>query len=341
MAEQDPKNQSNSGDESGATGAQNPAGEETPSIPIPPPVAAATPSIPIPPPATAATPSIPIPPPVSPTSKGVFGLGIYLIVVLLLSVYLLSLMIRGEDPSKTIGNMRTECCGANDEGCPPPPTPTTSPVPITTPAANGNTNANFNSAPAGTSQNTNSINTNTANGNNNSNKADKPAANTNGNTAVKPNSNTLAQDIPEVQIPPYMCVARFGRMSADGFLFFVVLFAGMLGATVRGIFSFVRHLGIKDFSFSWTWFYILLPFSGAPVSLFLYFVIRGGFYGSPIGKGLVLNLAAFVAISALAGLFAENAMEKLRQVAEVLLAKVPDKTGNQAPPKPPPPAAKS
>jgi hypothetical protein len=288
MAERDPENPSDSADKIGTAGAQNPAGGETPSIPIPPPVAAATPSIPIPPPAAAATPSIPIPPPVSPGSKGVVGLGIYLILVLLLSVYLLSLMIGGEDPSKTIGSMRTECCGANDEGCPPTPTP--SPIPAAAPAASGNTNPNLNSALAVTNQNTNPINTSTANGNNNSNQAGKPAANVNGNTPVKINSNTLTQDIPEIQIPPYMCVARFGRISADGYLFFVVLFAGMLGATVRGIFSFVRHLGIKDFSFSWTWFYILLPFSGAPVSLFLYFVIRGGFYGSPIGKALVLNL---------------------------------------------------
>jgi hypothetical protein len=340
MAEQDPKNPSNSADESGATGAQNPAEGETPSIPIPPPATAATPSIPIPPPVTAATPSIPIPPPISPVSKGVVGLGVYLILVLLLSVYLLSLMIRGEDPSKTIGEMRKECCGPNNEGC-PTPTPAPSPVPTAAPAAGVNTNSNSNLTAAGTNQNTNTVDTNTPNGNRNSNKPGNAEASTNGNTPVKPNSNTLAQDIPEVQIPPYMCVAHFGRMSADGYLFFVVLFAGMLGATVRGIFSFTRHLGIKDFSFSWTWFYILLPFSGAPVSLFLYFVIRGGFYGSPIGKGLVLNLAAFVALGALAGLFSENAMEKLRQVAEVLLTKVPDKTSNPPPPKPPPPAAKS
>ncbi len=102
----------------------------------------------------------------------------------------------------------------------------------------------------------------------------------------------------------------------------------MVGAVTRGIFSFVRHHGVKDFSFSWTWFYLFLPFSGAVVSLFLYFIIRGGFYGSPVGKGLVLNFFAFVALSTLSGLFAENAMEKLRQVAEVLLSKVPPKVEN-------------
>lgn len=276
-------------------------------------------------------------PPVSPTDWRVILLGIYLALTLLGSVYLLAIMAMAEPPEKTVGEMRVNCCGENNEYC-STPTPTPSPTPANT---NTNTADNSNTANDNTAaRNTDQANSNTANNtaanqtaNGNSNRQTNTAqnrANSNANqaSARNANSDSFRQDIPEAVIPPVVCVKYFNRLSADGFLFLIVLFAGMVGAVTRGIFSFVRHHGVRDFSFSWTWFYIFLPFSGPVVSLFLYFILRGGFYGSPVGKGLILNFFAFVAISTLAGLFAENAMEKLRQVAEVLLAKVPAKVEN-------------
>ncbi len=73
---------------------------------------------------------------------------------------------------------------------------------------------------------------------------------------------------------------------------------------------------------------ITLPFSGAALSLVIYFVIRGGFYGGSFGKGLVLNLFSFAALAALTGLFTDQAMEKLKQVAVTLLAEAPPKVEN-------------
>ncbi len=64
------------------------------------------------------------------------------------------------------------------------------------------------------------------------------------------------------------------------------------------------------------------------MSLVIYFVIRGGFYGSSFGKGVVLNLFSFTALGTLTGLFTDNAMEKLKQVAKMLLADVPPKVEN-------------
>ena len=66
--------------------------------------------------------------------------------------------------------------------------------------------------------------------------------------------------------------------------------------------------------------YIMLPFVGATLGLILYLVIRGGFFStqatvqqtSPFG---------FMALAALAGLFSEQAVLKLKEVAETLLKK--------------------
>lgn len=272
-------------------------------------------------------------PTVSPSDWRVILLGVYLALTLLISVYLLAVLAMALPPDKTIGDLRIKCCGVDDKSCPPTPTPTATPA--TTPADNTNT-ASGNTAAA----NTNQVNSNTATNpstNQTPNGNLKPAENNpvnqsnskvNKNPTANSNSEGFKQEIIEPTVPAIVCAEYFNRLSADGYLFLIVLFAGMVGAVTRGIFSFVRHHGVKDFSFSWTWFYLFLPFSGAVVSLFLYFIIRGGFYGSPVGKSLVLNLFAFVALGTLSGLFAENAMEKLREVAEVLLAKVPQKVEN-------------
>ncbi|HQU84759.1 MAG TPA: hypothetical protein PKY59_16590 [Pyrinomonadaceae bacterium] len=278
---------------------------------------------------------------ISPVGFGVILLGVYLIAVLLLSVYLLGITIMAEPPEKTFGTLRENCCGKDNAGCPPiaeavnPPANTSS-TNAATNSVNVNSvapNTNTANANAANSNGVNAANTNRTATNSTANRTaatTNSATNTANNTAATP--TPFQQALPEIQIPPYVCVQHFNRLTADGFLFLVVLFAGMLGASVRGVFSFVRHLGVGDFSFNWLWFYLLLPFSGAPVSLFLYFLIRGGFYGSPINKGLVLNLAAFAALGCLAGLFSENAMEKLRQVAEVLMTKVPRKSSKTSNP---------
>jgi hypothetical protein len=89
--------------------------------------------------------------------------------------------------------------------------------------------------------------------------------------------------------------------------------------------SFFTHLGERDFTFKWSWFYLLLPYSGGALALVIYFVIRGGFYGATFGKGLVLNVFSFAALAALTGLFSEHAMIKLKQLATSLLGEVPSK----------------
>jgi hypothetical protein len=102
----------------------------------------------------------------------------------------------------------------------------------------------------------------------------------------------------------------------------------MLGGTIRALHSLVKHLGLKDFSFYWSWFYITLPFTSAGLAIVIYFVLRGGFYGGGFGKGLVLNIFSFAALAALTGLFTDNAMERLKQAASTMLAPVPDKVDN-------------
>lgn len=114
--------------------------------------------------------------------------------------------------------------------------------------------------------------------------------------------------------------------SGEAYLFLIVIVSGALGVIARAIFSIFRHIGLGDFSFRWTWYYILSPSGGIALSVVFYVVVRGGFYNpATISGDLPLNPFSFAALGALAGLFSENAMLKLKKIAEVLFMPVEEK----------------
>jgi hypothetical protein len=69
--------------------------------------------------------------------------------------------------------------------------------------------------------------------------------------------------------------------------------------------------------------YILLPFVGSTLGLVFYFVIRGGFF-SPEATTEQTSPFGFAALSGLVGMFSEEAVQKLQDVAETLLAPTPE-----------------
>jgi len=103
-------------------------------------------------------------------------------------------------------------------------------------------------------------------------------------------------------------------------LIFIVAMAGALGSMVHALRSLYRYIGNRELVFSWLAMYILLPFVGSTLALVFYFVIRGGFFSteatieqtSPFG---------FAGLGALVGMFSEQAVLKLKEVAETVLAK--------------------
>lgn len=158
-----------------------------------------------------------------------------------------------------------------------------------------------------------------------------------GNTSSSSGSfgppTVTTQDLPQVTIPadvyinlPYVFTKI---ISADFYVFLVVCFSGMLGASIRATHAYMlsddsneSKKETKDENSPTNWsYFVLMPFTGGALSLVIYFVIRGGFYGASFGKGLVLNLFSFCALGALTGLFTNMAIEKLQQIAETLLSR--------------------
>jgi hypothetical protein len=114
-------------------------------------------------------------------------------------------------------------------------------------------------------------------------------------------------------------VWRF-TLSEEIRLVLVVILTGALGAMVHALRSFYWYVGNRIMVWSWLPKYILLPFVGSTLGLVFYLVIRGGFF-SPQATASEASPFAFAALSGLVGLFSEQALLKLKEVAETLLAK--------------------
>ncbi len=115
------------------------------------------------------------------------------------------------------------------------------------------------------------------------------------------------------------------------FLFFVVVaLAGALGGLVHSIRSFAWYVGNRDLHWSWIPFNLLLPVVGALGGTIFYLVLRAGLF-SPSASTDQTSPFGFAAVAVLVGLFSEQALEKLKQVASNLFAERPKGEDHVAP----------
>lgn len=115
-------------------------------------------------------------------------------------------------------------------------------------------------------------------------------------------------------------------------LLLIVALAGALGGLVHALRSLYWYVGNRKLVRSWLVMYILLPFVGTTLGLVFYLAIRGGFF-SPQATVQQTSPFGFAALAGLVGMFSEQAVLKLKQVAETLLIEAPE--GEDAEPQEP------
>lgn len=103
-------------------------------------------------------------------------------------------------------------------------------------------------------------------------------------------------------------------------LLLLVMLAGALGSLMHSLRSLYWYTGNRMMVWSWVGFYVLLPFTGAMLSVIFYFVVRGGFF-SPQASFENTSPFGFAALSALVGLFSPQATLKLKEIAETIFTK--------------------
>jgi hypothetical protein len=127
---------------------------------------------------------------------------------------------------------------------------------------------------------------------------------------------------PQLAMGEPECVSWFGvafPIWREQRVLLVVILAAALGALIHCLRSVSWYVGNRDLRMSWIPHYLLLPYVGAGIGFVFYVVIRGGFFsaGSEYSD---TNPYAFAALAALMGMFSTEAVLKLQQVAQTILA---------------------
>jgi len=101
----------------------------------------------------------------------------------------------------------------------------------------------------------------------------------------------------------------------------VLIFVASIGvffACLAGLRTAAAYVGDDTFEDQWWLWYLVRPIVGAGVALATYWTLRAGFLGE--GSDLQdLNTFGIAAIAAIAGLFSRSLIEKLRDLADVIL----------------------
>lgn len=102
-------------------------------------------------------------------------------------------------------------------------------------------------------------------------------------------------------------------------LLILVIVAGALGSYVHLATSFTDYVGNRQLKESWFWWYVLRPFIGVALAVIVYFTVRAGLISGGAGAE-DMSPYGVAAVGALAGMFARQAGDKLREVFKSLFA---------------------
>jgi hypothetical protein len=111
-------------------------------------------------------------------------------------------------------------------------------------------------------------------------------------------------------------------VSREKLFFIVVALGGALGGFIHTLRSLSWYIGNRQLRWSWLPFNLMLPVIGALGGTVFYVVLRAGLFSSSSNVDAASPFG-FTAVALLAGLFSEQAMEKLRLLASELFAQQP------------------
>jgi hypothetical protein len=111
----------------------------------------------------------------------------------------------------------------------------------------------------------------------------------------------------------YVCPPLAGKD-----VIWLMILVGALGAIIHALQSFYCYVGNRNLKWSWIPMYFVLPFIGAGSSTVFYLIIRGGLMS---GVAEHDNVFGLMAIGGLVGLFSPQALEKLKNVSEIIFNK--------------------
>lgn len=97
-------------------------------------------------------------------------------------------------------------------------------------------------------------------------------------------------------------------------LLLIVIVVGTLGGLIHVVRSFWWYVGNRNLKASWLLMYFLLPINGGGLALLFYLISRGISSSQP--AAIESSVGGYAALSALVGMFSQQAIAKLKQIAE-------------------------
>ena len=101
---------------------------------------------------------------------------------------------------------------------------------------------------------------------------------------------------------------------------------GVFFACLAGLRAAAAYLGDDEFEDAWWLWYLIRPLIGAGVALGVFWTLRAGILGDS-SEPQELNTFGIAAVAALSGLFAHTALDKLKDVVDVLLGEATPRRG--------------
>jgi IPT/TIG domain-containing protein len=111
----------------------------------------------------------------------------------------------------------------------------------------------------------------------------------------------------------YVCPPLAGKD-----VIWLMVLVGALGGIIHALQSFYCYVGNRQLVWSWIPMYFFRPFIGAGISTVFYLIIRGGLMSGVAEHNSVFGL---MAIGTLVGIFSPQALEKLKNVSEIIFNK--------------------
>ena len=123
----------------------------------------------------------------------------------------------------------------------------------------------------------------------------------------------------------YANLTYFGvnfKLSVTYMTFMLAILSGALGGQAYALKSFNWYSGNRTLHWSWVPRYIVAPFQGAVMGFVFHIIVNSGLQGGQTGSAAP-NSYLTMGISLLVGLFSEQALEKLHQIATAFFADTP------------------
>jgi hypothetical protein len=121
---------------------------------------------------------------------------------------------------------------------------------------------------------------------------------------------------------PFFGLASEPHANPELYLLLVVVCSAIIGATVQALASLVQHKSASDLAARWKGWYFSRPPLAIGLALMIYFLVRGGLLSlSTVSLGADpthINVFAVAALSAITGMFTDEASKRIGKVVDTL-----------------------